>query len=156
MIAPGFVIIVFMIKDEAFGVIPVFRESDGGLSFLVVKHKAGHWAFPKGHADPGETHLETARRELFEETGIKEIEIIENKTFSERYESVIKKTGESCDKTVIFFVGFVESKDVATPENFQDEIPEARWVEENEVEGILTYPEAKEIFRQVYEFLQAK
>lgn len=145
-----------MIKDEAFGIIPVFKEVDGGLSFLLIKHKAGHWSFPKGHADPGETIMETARRELFEETGIREIDIIEDKTFSERYESVIKKTGETCDKTVTFFVGFVMSKEIATPENFQEEIPEARWVEAENVVNQLTYLEAKEIFRQVYEFLQSE
>ena len=37
--------------------------------FLLIQHQAGHWAFPKGHANPGESPAETARREFAEETG---------------------------------------------------------------------------------------
>ncbi|RLS56049.1 MAG: NUDIX domain-containing protein [Planctomycetota bacterium] len=37
--------------------------------FLLMRHK-DRWDLPKGHVDPGETDLETAWRELSEETGI--------------------------------------------------------------------------------------
>ena len=37
----------------------------------MVKHRAGgHWAFPKGHVEKGETETETAVREVLEETGV--------------------------------------------------------------------------------------
>ena len=38
----------------------------------------GHWDFPKGHVDKGETEIETAIRELEEETGIKKIILLKN------------------------------------------------------------------------------
>ncbi|MBD3304395.1 NUDIX domain-containing protein, partial [Candidatus Woesearchaeota archaeon] len=49
----------------------------GGIIFnngkyLLVKHKeGGHWDFPKGHAEEGETEEETALREIYEETGLR-------------------------------------------------------------------------------------
>lgn len=37
---------------------------------LVIRHRyGGHWAFPKGHVEPGESEEDTARREVREETG---------------------------------------------------------------------------------------
>ena len=39
------------------------------------KKKQGHWDFPKGHVEDGETELQTALRELAEETGITDVEV---------------------------------------------------------------------------------
>ena len=40
-------------------------------SILLLQYPQGHWSFPKGHIEEGETnHHATASRELAEETGI--------------------------------------------------------------------------------------
>lgn len=44
--------------------------------YLLIKNDSGHIGFPKGHIEVGETERQTARREVFEETGI-DIEINE-------------------------------------------------------------------------------
>ena len=38
--------------------------------FVIVQEQAGAYSFPKGHMEDGETELETARREVFEEIGL--------------------------------------------------------------------------------------
>lgn len=38
-------------------------------SFLLMRH-ADRWDLPKGHVDPGESEIQCALRELWEETGI--------------------------------------------------------------------------------------
>lgn len=38
--------------------------------YLIIRHLAGHWDFPKGHVEAGETEEETALREVLEETGL--------------------------------------------------------------------------------------
>ncbi|NTG34809.1 NUDIX hydrolase [Agrobacterium rhizogenes] len=38
---------------------------------LIVSRRNGRWGIPKGHVDPGETSRDTARREAFEEAGVK-------------------------------------------------------------------------------------
>ena len=37
---------------------------------MVKGRRSGKWSFPKGHLESGESSLECARRELYEETGL--------------------------------------------------------------------------------------
>ena len=40
--------------------------------YLLLRYPHGHWEFPRGHLEEGETLLEAARRETREETGLEE------------------------------------------------------------------------------------
>lgn len=51
------------------GVIP-YRLREGTREYLVLMQTNGSWSFPKGHMEPGETEIQTALRELHEETGL--------------------------------------------------------------------------------------
>jgi predicted NUDIX family NTP pyrophosphohydrolase len=65
------------VPKESAGLV-LYRRRDGELEVLLVhpggpfwKNKdAGVWTIPKGEIPPGETPIETARRELVEETGV--------------------------------------------------------------------------------------
>jgi 8-oxo-dGTP pyrophosphatase MutT (NUDIX family) len=47
----------------------VLRKKDGAWETLLINCRQGHWSFPKGHQEAGETEEDTARREILEETG---------------------------------------------------------------------------------------
>jgi len=96
-----------MQEDFSCGVIP-YRLVSGEREFLLVQHKAGHWAFPKGHPEQGETHLETAERELAEETGIKRVQIDADHPFEEHY-VFTKRSGTQVHKKVLYFLGEVSA-----------------------------------------------
>lgn len=54
----------------------VFKKDNDGYSFLMLKRnskKGGFWQPITGNVDPGETFEDAAIRELFEETGVKEL-----------------------------------------------------------------------------------
>lgn len=54
------------------GAIVVRRRKDGPRVLLITsKRNAGHWLFPKGHVEEGETLEETALREAEEEAGVR-------------------------------------------------------------------------------------
>ena len=49
----------------------VFRNKNDNIQVLLIRHlNGGHWAFPKGHVEKGETEEQTALREILEETGL--------------------------------------------------------------------------------------
>lgn len=59
-----------MLHEKSCGAI-VYRKSHGNTEILLIKHiNSGHWSFPKGHVEGNETEVETAIREIKEETAI--------------------------------------------------------------------------------------
>ena len=75
-------------------------------AFLLMKH-ADRWDIPKGHVDPGETDMETALRELVEETGIAEsdIKVDSDFLFQHQYEVNLKRYGNKpVMKTLIVYL----------------------------------------------------
>lgn len=64
-------------RHRSAGII-VFRRDGADCLFLLILSKLTKrplWEFPKGGVDDGETVLQAALRELFEETGILESEV---------------------------------------------------------------------------------
>ncbi|MCU0545158.1 MAG: NUDIX domain-containing protein [Oscillatoriaceae cyanobacterium Prado104] len=150
-------------KDEAFGIVPIFSNESEPL-FLLIQHQAGHWAFPKGHANPGESPAETARREFEEETGISDFQMLEEPSFTENYsfvkqEKAIEPTGhyavagagEVIEKTVIYFLGFVNSMEVVMQE---EEVQNFAWVSYEDAIKLITFEENRKMFQRVKEYLE--
>lgn len=48
----------------------VYTRRDGQYLFVIVQEQSGSYSFPKGHMEGSETEIETAQREVFEETGL--------------------------------------------------------------------------------------
>lgn len=56
------------VKDELLKFAVILAKSDG--KYVFCKHKKRDtWEVPGGHREPGENILDTAKRELYEETG---------------------------------------------------------------------------------------
>ncbi len=75
--------------------------------FLLMRHR-NRWDLPKGHAEPGESLLETALRETEEETGIpaQSIHVDQNFRFEIEYSVHYRSHGERL-KRVTYFLGYL-------------------------------------------------
>lgn len=134
-------------KDEAFGIVPILPKKEQFL-FLLIQHNAGHWGFPKGHADPGESAVEAACREFREETGIAEYQLLEEISFSEHY--TFMRHGQKYQKTVIYFPALVRSETVT----FQpEEIQAYRWADYDTAIARLTFDGSKRVLTDVRAYL---
>lgn len=134
-------------QEKSFGIVPVFKSGEKHF-FLLIKHSNGHWSFPKGHADEGETEIETAKRELEEETGIRDYELVGNASFSEQY--AFQKEGELVNKTVKYFLAIVQNQDIRIQ---PEEISDFKWVEFEEAMKLITHKEAREVLERAEEYL---
>lgn len=121
------------LNDYSYGAIPLWREPDDSEPLLLVlQHHAGHWGFPKGHPETGETPLETAQRELAEETGLDEVAWVEEPRFNQSYDFT---WGEDIyHKTVTYFPAYVREASV-TPE--PAEIRDYAWVSLDRAQSLL-------------------
>jgi len=129
------------------GVIPVYKK-DNTYYFLLVEHKDGHWGFPKGHAEGEETELETAQRELLEETGVKDVLIHEQVAFNDVY--AFQKGNQVITKEVKYFMGTVRSETVKIGAN---EIKNYKWATFEEAQNILTFESAKTMLQNILHYL---
>lgn len=133
--------------DAAFGIIPIWQNNNTH-HFLLIQHQAGHWAFPKGHADPGETAIETARREFEEETGILEYAVVEEVSFQEAYR--FTRDQQLIDKTVTYFPAFVYSTSVTCQ---ADEIKDYAWLSYEAAVERVTFDQARRVLAAVKAYL---
>jgi len=140
-------------KDVSFGIVPIARRLDG-IFFLLVQHHAGHWGFPKGHAEPGESAEIAACREFEEETGIRAYTLLDistqNVSFVEQYSFI--KANQVFEKSVTYFPAIVNSEAVTCQEK---EIKAYAWLNYDAALQTLTFPQAQEILTQVQKYLQA-
>lgn len=116
--------------------------------YLLLHYEEGHWDFPKGHVEANETDTETVKREVEEETGIKDIEII--KDFKEKMHYYFKFKDELISKDVIFYLAKTETKQIKLSFEHIGSV----WLPYDKAIEKLTYKNAKEIIKKAHEFLK--
>jgi len=141
-----------MIKvDKSFGVILILRSKNKEDRLLILQQVHGHWSFPKGHGEKGESSKETAVRELEEETGIKigNIKFAELPVIVDRYTFELR--GKLYDKTVEYFIAYTDSDKVTIQES---EIKDYKWVTFQEALDTFTFKETKGVLEIVKKYLK--
>ncbi len=106
--------------------------------FVLVYQKNASWSFPKGRIDKGENPLATAKREIYEETGINKLELVKKLEVYQRY---------TLDKSVLRTLHlFLFKTDQKTLKPNDKDIKEAKWLEKEEVIKLLPHKEDIEAF----------
>ena len=123
----------------------VFRKYHGNTELLLIKHTSGgHWSFPKGHVERGETERQTALREVKEETGL-DIGLIDGFR-----QSVSYFPRHNIKKQVVYFLGSALSDHVVRQE---EEISEICWVEIGRAYEMVTFKNDKTLINHAKAFL---
>ncbi len=135
------------VKETSYGIIPLLYKEEELFVFIVKHSNSSFWGFPKGHPDDHEVSpLETATRELKEETNLDVLEVYDMNPFTEEYEFI--RGNEKVLKTVVLFAAVVSSEYKIDDK----EILDAKWVSLKNLATNLTYPEAKNIANKLNEY----
>ena len=117
---------------------------------LLLQHPdtttSGHWDFPKGHVEKGEDELQTALRELKEETGIDNVKIIDD--FNHLISYNLLREGDTILKEVVFFLGITNQEKVSISSEHQN----YAWLQYESAYERLTYDNAKKTLKEAFVF----
>ena len=107
---------------------------------LLIKQTKGHWGFPKGHVEKNETEVETAIREVKEETNL-DVEIDANKRYAMKY-----ITDKGSLKQVILFIAKCVGGNIKAQEC---EVNDIKWLDFDEAIKTITYDNTRELFKKI-------
>ena len=137
-----------MREQKSVGIV-LFRNASNKNEFLLLNYPQGHWDFVKGKIEQNETPHEAATRETKEETGITNIEFIDD--FKEFVEYDFRFKKEDIHKKVIFFLAKTSEKNIHLSNEHNDYI----WLEYNDALKKTTFENAKNVLSKANEFLSS-
>jgi 8-oxo-dGTP pyrophosphatase MutT (NUDIX family) len=125
----------------------ILREIDGKLKIALAQHQRSSktWALPKGHVEPDETLEQAALREIQEETGLTNIQLISH--LGSVLRKSTKSNGDIVHKTVHYYLAYALSND--HPQTPLDEsFTEVGWFSPEQALELLPYEQDKDFLRE--------
>jgi len=128
----------------------IFRKENNNFFYLLLHYPSSakapkeYWDFPKGHIEKGEDEIKTVKREVEEETGLKDIKIIEG--FREWIKYFFKFEGKTVLKCVTFYLAETKTKDV----KISGEHVGYKWLPYEDAIEQLTFKNAKEVLKKAH------
>ena len=133
-------------KETSCGAV-VHREEKGKRLFLLLHYPAGHWDFPKGYVEKGETVQACAARETKEETGITDLEFTPG--FEETIHYFFKENNTLISKEVVYVIARTTTAQVT----ISYEHTGHEWLLYNKALKRLTYQNSKDVLNKAEKFL---
>ena len=125
-----------------------YRAENGVRSVLVIRHRHGsHWAFPKGHVEPGESERETAARETREETGVL-IRFVDGFRETTHY-----SPARGVEKEVVYFLAEFDGGAIRPQ---PEEVLEVRFAAPDEARQLLTFEADRALLDKAEAFWAAR
>ncbi|HCP08476.1 MAG TPA: diadenosine tetraphosphate hydrolase [Candidatus Moranbacteria bacterium] len=141
----------------------IFRRSENKIFYLLLHYPGGHWDFPKGHVESGESDEETLRREVEEETEIRNVEILPSFKMQIRYfyrakeeeKEKRKKAGKfvNISKKVVYYLAETDGGDEI---KISFEHTGYAWLEFEKALEKITYDNSKNVIKKADVFLKSK
>lgn len=116
---------------------------------LVHQKKGDYWVLPKGTIEPGEEEMVTLKREIAEETGITDFELLDG--FEESIFYQFRGYEGLVEKEVVYYLIKTNSQGkIMQPE----EILEIKWCDFEEAFQLLKHENYKNIINKAKSFLK--
>ena len=122
------------------GIVFRFTKDRKDIEILLIQDSKERWTIPKGHIEPGETAKMTARREVEEETGLKNVSIL---TWLGKIHFKYRRTDKLVLMTTqIYLVQALDAHERPMPERWMKGI---RWFSFNEALEAVEYEDIEKL-----------
>lgn len=129
----------------------LYRQISVGtpIEYLLLQHSYGkrHWTPPKGHVDPGEDELTTAKRETEEEAGLKPCDY----NIIDEFKHTIFYKAWGKDKSVDYWLARL--KDYNCQIKLSEEHQDFKWLQIKEACDLVGYKDMQSALLAANEFL---
>lgn len=133
--------------EKSCGAIVLHKFNDA-MKILLIKNLSGsHWSFPKGHMELYESEVDTAIREIKEETGL-DVTIDDNFRSEVRY-----SPRRGIVKDVVYFVAHVKDKPFVKLQ--KEEIKDYKWCSVDEARKVITHINNVKILNEAFRYLNS-
>lgn len=123
--------------------------------FLIHQTERDEWTLPKGGIQEGESKIEAASREIKEETGYKNIEVVDKKPlFVHSYSFTHPVTKEQIEKTVTFFLFKLLNNKYSKTEEMTVEKLSGTWFSCKDALNKVSFEELKTVIKNAIELAQ--
>ncbi len=136
-----------MYDEISAGAVLHVMDKNFEINYLILNYSYGHWDFPKGNIESGETEIETIKREVMEETGIIDIKLIEG--FRQQISYKYRKKSKLVNKTVIYYLAETKSNNVV----LSFEHVNFAWLNFKDALDKLSFDNSKRVLKNAKEFL---
>ena len=136
-----------MYDEISAGAVLHLMDENFEINYLILNYSYGHWDFPKGNIESGETEIDTIKREVMEETGIVDIKLIEG--FRQQISYKYRKKSKLVNKTVIYYLAETKSSKVV----LSFEHVNFAWLNFDDALNKLSFDNSKKVLKNAKEFL---
>ena len=135
-----------MITEKSCGAI-VFTRKNGMIQYVIIQSREGIYGFPKGHTEANESDIQTALREVREETGL-------SVTFLDGFRTedshLFAKNGEIRTKHIVYFLASYENQ---VPVAQESELRNILLLDYESALSVFQFESSKQLLTQAHSFL---
>ena len=122
------------------GIVFRFTPDKKDIEILLIQDSKERWTIPKGHIEPGETAKVTARREIEEETGLKNVSIL---TWLGKIHFKYRRLDKLVLMTTqIYLVQALDARETPTPEKWMKGI---KWFSFTDALEVIEYEDIEKL-----------
>ncbi len=136
---------IICLYEKSCGALVINSNENEKKVLLIKNHNAKYWSFPKGHIEKDESEIQTAIREVKEETGL-DIELYKHYRQISDYNPYGR-----IKKRVVFFMGESSTDEVLKQE---EEIDSYKWVTFKQAEKLCSYENDIRILKTAQQYLR--
>lgn len=127
----------------------IFNKNNNHIDYLLLQYRHKHWDFPRGHIEKGEDEMTAARREIGEETGLTNLNFVQDFRICTPWSYRKKNSAQANYKEVVYFLAGSDSNGVT----LNHENIDFKWLAYQDAIKLPMFPHVKTVLEKANQYL---